>query len=98
MLKLMFMRTLFHFEWPALLIKLPEYSLDGKDWQVLAWSTLLLILVSVKQERGICIREVLERQGVICRWLVLTAALCVIAVFGVYGFGYQAGSFIYGGF
>lgn len=98
MLKLMFMRTLFHFEWSALLVKLPEYSLDGKDWQVLAWSTLLLILVSVKQERGVCIREVLERQGVICRWLVLTAAICVIAVFGVYGFGYQAGSFIYGGF
>lgn len=98
MLRMMFSQTLFHFEWSAVIVKLSKYSLDSKDWWVLSWATLLLIAVGIKQEQGICIRERLEQQGVICRWMILTGAICVIAIFGVYSFGYQAGSFIYGGF
>lgn len=98
MLVLMFWRTLFHFECSALIVKLPDYSLDGKDWWALTWAIALLIFVSIKQEQGVRIREALERQNVVFRWLVVTGAICVIAIFGVYGAGYSAGNFIYGGF
>lgn len=98
MLVTMFRRMLFYFEWSALIVKLPDYSLDSKDWWVLTWATLLLVFVSVKQESGVHMRETIERQGVIFRWFLITGAICVIAIFGVYGSGYNAGSFIYGGF
>lgn len=97
-LGIMFRRTLFHFEYSALIVKLPDYSLDSKDWWVLTWAITLLIFVSMKQERGVHIREALERQNVVFRWLVVTGVICATAIFGVYGAGYDAGSFIYGGF
>lgn len=97
-LKAMFLRTLFHFDYSALIIALPDYSLDYKDWWVINWSLLILILVSIKQESGVQIRRALERQNVLFRGVLITGLISVIMIFGVYGTGYQAGNFIYGGF
>ena len=97
-LGIMFRQTLLHFEYSSLFLGILNYGLDGKDWLVLAAGVLVLICVSMKQESGVRIREALERQNLYFQWLMVLGILLTTAVFGVYGPGYDASAFIYGGF
>lgn len=58
-------------------------------------SIALLFLVSIAQYKGIHIREGLERQGFIFRWLIYLSLIFSIIIFGIYGPGYSASQFIY---
>ena len=58
----------------------------------------LWIVISVLQEKGYCIRELIERQNVLIRWMIYFIGVFSILIFGVYGQGYEATSFIYRGF
>lgn len=72
--------------------------IDLYDWMILWGGGILLTAVGLLHERGIHIREEFQKQNLIFRWAVLFAALYGILIFGIYGPGYDAASFIYKGF
>lgn len=72
--------------------------LDWKEWVVLAVSVLILFVVSLKQEQGVSFSELVFRQPVYIRWVIYLIAIFGVMTYGVYGMGYDAQAFIYGGF
>ena len=56
------------------------------------------VVVSLLQEKGYRLRESLDRQNIVFRWVVYLTAVYAVIIFGVYGIGYDATSFIYQGF
>lgn len=93
-----FGQTIREFKYYALILNITEFGLDAKDFCVLFCATLILIFISMKQEAGVRIREALERQNICFQWMMAVGIVLVTAVFGVYGPGYDAAAFIYGGF
>lgn len=94
----LFKQIITEFKYYALILNITEYGLDAKDLCVLFCATLILIFISMKQETGVRIREALERQNICFQWMMVVGIVLVTAVFGVYGSGYDAAAFIYGGF
>ena len=56
------------------------------------------VVVSLLQEKGYKLRESLDRQNIVFRWAVYLTAVYAVIIFGVYGIGFDAASFIYQGF
>lgn len=73
-------------------------GLSGKEWCVLLLSIMVLLFVEYMQEKGTCIRDVILEKAVYVRWGLYIVTILSIMIFGVYGFGYHAQDFIYGGF
>ena len=73
-------------------------GLDWKNWVVLALSVLVLLFVSHRQEQGACLCDEILRQRLPVRWGIYLAAAWIVWVFGTYGYGFDARTFIYGGF
>jgi len=71
-------------------------GLARKDFLILAAGCALLFFISVLQEKGISIRESLEKRPVPLRWLVYMALLFSLPVFGYILTG--GGGFIYAQF
>ena len=95
---LMLKRTVFHFRAPELYLSIDKYGLNMQGWIVLGITILILLCVSTKQEADVCIREAMERQNLSFQCIMTVGILFVIAIFGIYGPGYNAADFIYGGF
>ncbi len=55
----------------------------------------LLWAVSYAQEKGVCVRERIAGSNLVFRWAVYYIAVIAIVIFGIYGPGYDAASFIY---
>lgn len=72
-----------------------QLGLDRKTFQMVMASLLVLFVVSILQEMGYCIREKLEEQNVMFRWMICFAGVFVILFFGVYGLEYDASGFQY---
>lgn len=68
------------------------------DWAMLTICVLLMLAVSILQERGVSVRALIARRPLPVRWSAYFAALFAIILFGVYGDGYQVGTFLYGNF
>ena len=75
-----------------------SFGVNQREMLVLFLSVLALLVVGILQENGVKIRETLSRQNLIFRWGMILLLLIVVLVFGVYGPGYNARSFIYGGY
>ena len=73
-------------------------GLGWKDWCILLPSMVILLCVSVLQEKGMDIREMILHKAVYIRWTLYILVILCIMIFGTYGFGYQGQDFIYGGF
>lgn len=73
-------------------------GLDWKEWLVLVVSILILLLVSMKQEKGVAFSEVIFRQPFYIRWALYLVVIFGIMTYGAYGMGYDLQAFIYGGF
>lgn len=73
-------------------------GLTEQDFSLLGFCLLFWIVVSVIQERGYSVRELISRQNMLFRWIIYIAGAFAIVLFGVYGQGYDAQSFIYRGF
>lgn len=73
-------------------------GLTAYDFNILIISSLALLVVSILSERGINIREKLQEQNLIFRWIIYFTIIFSVIIFGIYGIGYDAASFIYGGF
>ena len=65
---------------------------------VLIIATIVLFFVSLAKENKIDVCEKLNEQNLVFRWAVYFFVITVILIFGIYGVGYDASSFIYGQF
>nr|MCR5330071.1 MBOAT family protein [Lachnospiraceae bacterium] len=60
-------------------------GIDRRNMFLLFVATLVLIVVSILQERGVKLRETIAEQGIVFRWLIYLTAVVVVLVFGMYG-------------
>ena len=71
---------------------------DVKDAVIVVIGVIIVLIISILQEKGINIREKIAAGPVVARWgFYLVAVLCVI-VFGAYGMNYIPVDPIYAGF
>lgn len=73
-------------------------GLSQKEFIVLFFAIIVLLVVSVLQEKGIKIRKWFSKQNLLFKWLIYLCAIWSIWVFGTYGYGFDTSDFIYGGF
>ena len=83
---------------PMLKAPFTELGLDKGDLIVAAVGLAILMIVSLLQENGKSVRQRLEEQNLVFRWIVLLGLIFGVLIFGMYGPGYDAASFIYAGF
>lgn len=74
---------------------LKTLGLDAANWLLLIACIVGMYLIDSLHERGVHIREAIDRQHIILRWLIYLAAIDAIIIFGMYGSGYDSASFIY---
>ena len=75
-----------------------ELGLDVHDLAVLAAGTLLMLVVGILREEGICIRERIASLPIIWRWMIYAGAFCAIVLLGAYGSGYGVVDPLYANF
>lgn len=73
-------------------------QLAAPDGVLLACALVVVFLISLLGERGVDVRAKLAAMPYIPRLAFVLAACCCIAVFGVWGSGFNASAFIYNGF
>ena len=64
------------------------------DIVISAAAIFVLLVVDIMQEH-MKVRETLAKQNLIFRWIIIYIALFAVIIFGIYGPGYSASSFIY---
>ena len=74
-----------------------QLGMDTKNVWMLFWSAVTLFVVELLQAR-VSLRSEFAKQGIVFRYVVLYMAVFAILIFGIYGPGYDAAQFIYGGF
>lgn len=72
-------------------------GLDAKNVWMLFFGAVTLLVVEILQSK-MSIREQFAKQSIVFRYFVLYIAIFAILIFGIYGPGYDAAQFIYGGF
>lgn len=70
-------------------------GLDRPNFTLAIICMLILLIVGILQEKGISIREKIAESNIIFRWSIYYIAFFSILIFGIYGPGYDAASFIY---
>lgn len=73
-------------------------GLKKADFALLIVGIFIMLIVGVMQEFNINIRKELQKQNLLFKWLIYYIIIFSIIIFGIYGKGYDAASFIYGGF
>ena len=63
-------------------------GIDGKDILITALTLIIVFTVSLLNERGIAVREALQKQKKALRWAVFLGLILYILIFGAYGYGY----------
>lgn len=92
-----YVRCLFTIHNPWILFDGSLYNLGVSQQQMnlLIISLVFLFVISLVQERGIVVRELLDKQNIVFRGLIYIAFIYIIILFGTYGAGYDASAFIY---
>lgn len=72
-----------------------SYGLNQQNFWLAIFAVIVLFAVDYMKEKGIEIRESIAKRNIIIRWLIYYVAIFSIIVFGIYGSGYDASSFIY---
>lgn len=75
-----------------------ELGLTARDFYLLFFCFILWIGVSSIREKGYSVRELIAQQNLWFRWSIYIVGFLSILIFGVYGIGFDANSFIYRGF
>lgn len=73
-------------------------GLDRQNFFLLLTSIVGLMVVDSIQERGVRIRESIAKSNMALRWCIYYGAIFALIIFGLYGPGYDATSFIYQNF
>ena len=71
-----------------------EMGWNMADWLVMIAAILVLLIVSILQ-RKYNLREKIANQNPSFRWVLYLTSIFAIIVFGIYGPGFDASSFIY---
>ena len=71
------------------------YGLSTSTWLMLIVFIVILLFVDIANYKGIVVREAVRKQHFLVRALIYEAAILSVALFGVYGLGYNADAFIY---
>lgn len=82
---------------PAALVDgtLFRHGLDGPNFICALVCILILVCVDTMQEKGAKLREKIASYNIVFRWAVYYIAFFAILIFGIYGPGYDAASFVY---
>ena len=72
-------------------------GVSGADYGVALFGVLAMLALSLIQRKG-PIRKRILNKGTVCSVAVLLVLIGTILVFGRYGFGFEAGQFIYNRF
>lgn len=72
-------------------------SLPKEDFRVAVIAILAMFVFDLVQRKG-SVRERIFKLPVPAQWVILSLLIVAVSVFGYYGPGYDAGSFIYGAF
>ena len=73
-------------------------GLDRYDLIILVVSVLLVLIISILQEKEIPLRKSIAKTPVVLRWAIYYAAILAIVFFGAYGVGYVPVEPMYAGF
>ena len=71
-----------------------SYGIVQSDVLMAIVAVIVLWVVDMLQEK-MCIREALAKKNIVLRWVIIFAGLFAVILFGIYGPGYDASSFIY---
>lgn len=80
------------------IIPISNLGLKSIDFMILFVGLFVIIIVSTMQELNIDVRKKLQDQNLLFRWIIYYLLIFSIIIFGIYGPGYNAQNFIYGGF
>ncbi|MEA4920347.1 MAG: MBOAT family O-acyltransferase [Clostridiaceae bacterium] len=75
-----------------------EQGLPYQQLKIILWGVAIVLVVSILQERGIGIRELIGRRTLPVRWAIYIAAILVVVIAGAYGPGFGVVDFIYAQF
>ena len=67
---------------------LKDLRIDPQDFFIVGVTMVIVFVVSLLNERGIVVRDALEKKPTALRWAVLYALILYIIIFGAYGKGY----------
>lgn len=73
-------------------------GIDIADAVIISVTALIMLFVSVIQEKGIKVRDTIAGWNIAARWAVYIGMILLVVVFGAYGAGYDQVDFIYGQF
>ncbi|MCI2049216.1 MAG: MBOAT family protein [Lachnospiraceae bacterium] len=73
-------------------------GLDAANFNLMLIALCVRIAVDLCTRRGIVLRNVITSQAIWLRWLIYISAVILILLCGMWGPGYNAGSFIYAQF
>ena len=94
----------FHSIWSILNVRNPWILIDGslfncgldeKNFHLLILAILILAFADICKLRKISISKIILEQHVIFRWIVISASIIFVLIFGIWGPAYDAASFIY---
>lgn len=74
------------------------HGLEQKDFYVALAGIGVMLAVDILHERGVAIRDGVADQMLLVRWLIYYIGIIGFVVFGMYGPGFDAASFVYGAF
>ena len=75
-----------------------RFSFDVHDVIIVVAVLLIILGVSIANEKGICVRQKLAQTKPVVRWAVLYGLIMMIIIFGAYGIGYVTVDPIYANF
>lgn len=81
-----------------LLDALLKHRIGIMEWSLFLAFFLLVLVVGILQEKGICIRRIINSWPLPGRWCVYLSAICLLIAAGAYGPGFGAVDFIYAQF
>ena len=70
----------------------------GYNLNLVIFSVSMLFIFDLIRYKGINIRNWIENQNIVFRYIVFLVPLLFVLIFGMYGYGYNPSDFIYGGF
>ena len=79
---------------PQRLMGVNTLGMEEKDFYVMLLGLAMLMAVD-HYKRKVDIKKALARQNLVFRWLVYYGVIFTVLIFGIYGPGYDASSFIY---
>ena len=73
-------------------------GVDKYDVGIVAFTLVIVLIVSILQERGMKLRESFAKQPLPLRWAVMYGMIFFVIIFGAYGLGYIPVDPIYANF